>query len=354
MPTSRRHSTGPYALRFLSRITGGRRRKPAGRQHRTARSGGQGARRGLSYGRWNGQRERGSWLWQRLQGPLRLAVALAVLGLLNVYVLYWKRGTSVPALWDLANAGRRASLGARLQGPVGTPPVPITKSKKLHTPPLPDYPRVMDIALQEGASMHAVLLRAGQSGRTLSELDAALQSLLDPGGVGIGQTLTLYYDAEERLSTVDYRLNAGLSYHLERVQTGGAERFVSVRQAEPLTIQEVAVQATLERLKAERQRPLVPSILLRSVSTNPSGSLGIGSFGGGFHLKGWKDPVLVSSIDGVGTKLEGSTKSLVGRCSVTKRYISSFDTGLTPGFTAPPIHIVMVFSSAGRGSTAGL
>lgn len=247
MPTSRRHSPGPYALRFLSRITGGRRRKPASRPHRTARSAGRGARHGLSYGRWSGQRERGSWLWQRLQGPLRLAVALAVLGLLNVYVLYWRRGTSVPALWDLANAGRRASLGARLQGPVGTPPVPIAKSKKLHTPPLPDYPRVVDIALQEGASMHAVLLHAGQSGRTLTELDAALQSLLDPGGVGIGQTLTLYYDAEERLSTVDYRLNPGLAYHLERVQTGGAERFVSVRQAEPLTIQEVAVQAALER-----------------------------------------------------------------------------------------------------------
>ncbi|MDX1981928.1 MAG: phosphoribosylformylglycinamidine cyclo-ligase [Bryobacteraceae bacterium] len=31
---------------------------------------------------------------------------------------------------------------------------------------------------------------------------------------------------------------------------------------------------------------------------------GIGSFGGGFHLKGWKDPVLVSSIDGAGTKVK--------------------------------------------------
>ena len=41
------------------------------------------------------------------------------------------------------------------------------------------------------------------------------------------------------------------------------------------------VQATLARLKQEKIRPLVPSLAIRSVSTNPSGSLGYGTFGGG-------------------------------------------------------------------------
>jgi phosphoribosylformylglycinamidine cyclo-ligase len=47
---------------------------------------------------------------------------------------------------------------------------------------------------------------------------------------------------------------------------------------------------------------------------------GIGSFGGGFHLRGWKNPVLVSSIDGVGTKLKvaflAGKHDTVGQCLV--------------------------------------
>jgi outer membrane protein TolC len=44
---------------------------------------------------------------------------------------------------------------------------------------------------------------------------------------------------------------------------------------------QAVVQATLARLKQEQIRPLVPSLAVRSVSTNPSGSLGYGAFGGG-------------------------------------------------------------------------
>jgi outer membrane protein TolC len=45
--------------------------------------------------------------------------------------------------------------------------------------------------------------------------------------------------------------------------------------------QQAVVQAALARLKQEKIRPLVPSLALRSVSTNPSGSIGFGGFGGG-------------------------------------------------------------------------
>jgi outer membrane protein TolC len=45
--------------------------------------------------------------------------------------------------------------------------------------------------------------------------------------------------------------------------------------------QQSVVQAALTRLKQEKIRPLIPSVALRSVSTNPSGSLGYGTFGGG-------------------------------------------------------------------------
>lgn len=45
--------------------------------------------------------------------------------------------------------------------------------------------------------------------------------------------------------------------------------------------QQALAQASAERLKQEKARPWLPSVGVRSVSTNPSGSLGYGGFGGG-------------------------------------------------------------------------
>ncbi|WP_029630138.1 TolC family protein [Zavarzinella formosa] len=48
-----------------------------------------------------------------------------------------------------------------------------------------------------------------------------------------------------------------------------------------LAANQAFVLATLRRLEQERLRPLVPSVLIRSISTNPSGTLGYGVFAGG-------------------------------------------------------------------------
>jgi outer membrane protein TolC len=50
-----------------------------------------------------------------------------------------------------------------------------------------------------------------------------------------------------------------------------------------LASQQAIVQATLARLKQEKVRPLVPSVLLRGNATNPAGSLSTGVFGGGVN-----------------------------------------------------------------------
>ncbi|MBY0522167.1 MAG: TolC family protein [Gemmataceae bacterium] len=48
-----------------------------------------------------------------------------------------------------------------------------------------------------------------------------------------------------------------------------------------LAAQQALVQAALRRLKEEKLRPLVPSVLLRGAATNPAGTLSSGVFGGG-------------------------------------------------------------------------
>ncbi|MBL8795857.1 MAG: TolC family protein [Planctomycetia bacterium] len=48
-----------------------------------------------------------------------------------------------------------------------------------------------------------------------------------------------------------------------------------------LAAQQALVQATLKRLREEKLRPLVPSVLLRGAATNPAGTLSSGAFGGG-------------------------------------------------------------------------
>ncbi len=61
-------------------------------------------------------------------------------------------------------------------------------------------------------------------------------------------------------------------------------------------------QAGVDIDEAERAVLLIKRHAAKTLTPNVLTS--IGSFGAGFSLKGWRDPVLVSSADGVGTKLK--------------------------------------------------
>lgn len=50
-----------------------------------------------------------------------------------------------------------------------------------------------------------------------------------------------------------------------------------------LASQQAIVQATLARLRHEKIRPLIPSVLIRGAATNPAGTLSTGYFGGGVN-----------------------------------------------------------------------
>jgi outer membrane protein TolC len=58
---------------------------------------------------------------------------------------------------------------------------------------------------------------------------------------------------------------------------------VALTNRPELAAQQALVQATLVRLRQERLRPLIPSVLLRGASTNPGGTLAGGYFGGGLN-----------------------------------------------------------------------
>jgi outer membrane protein TolC len=58
---------------------------------------------------------------------------------------------------------------------------------------------------------------------------------------------------------------------------------IALNSRPELAEHQALVQATLARLKQEKIRPLVPSLALRSASTNPAGTLGYGVFGGGIN-----------------------------------------------------------------------
>lgn len=181
----------------------------------------------------------------RMSGTLRVVLAMGALAALNLYVLYYRHGTSVPALLRAAEVGRQASLVPGLSGPPGTPPQVVrsrhgAKDEGLRR----DFARVTEAPLKADDALDAVLSRIGLKPEAGAQVAAALEKDFEAGS---DQKLVLFYDLEGQLQVLDYQKAPDLGFRVERVVTGSTERWTSTRQEGLLSMKPAVVGGTVAR-----------------------------------------------------------------------------------------------------------
>lgn len=194
----------------------------------------------------------------RLKGTLRIVLMLAVLAAVNYYVLYVRHGTSVPALLKAAEVGRMNSTLPGLSGPPGTPPQVAARPRKAGRDreggPL-SYSRAVDVSLRdedsEPESLAAVLRRQGLAEKLSRTIEDALQQAVQAEDMAArpddSAALSLFYDAEDQLLSVDYRRGRALAFHIERTTAGSAELWTAARVTRPLKVQASVVSGAVTR-----------------------------------------------------------------------------------------------------------
>lgn len=191
------------------------------------------------------------------RGTLLLAGAFAVLIAANVYYFGFRRGTSVRDLVRLSQDKELAALAIQQAQQAKHGAAPRSgNGAKANTKAGLDEQTVTDVdAAASGrvvsgtvpeAGTLATLLRAESvPPGTIAQVAAALRPLFDPHQIRAGQSYTLRFDDEDRLSALEYRLTPVTLYRVERgAKEAGPWR--AVKETAPLDVKVVAVAGTVE------------------------------------------------------------------------------------------------------------
>ena len=175
-------------------------------------------------------------------GSVGLIVVMAGLVLVNLYVLLWRKGTSVPAV-------KRAALNEPLEGAVPTAPPSSTKAvtpvltpasqhvvahPAAHSRPpasVPDAPAVshedlsgsLDGSIEKGDSLGKVLHRMGLGGAARDEVIRAVEPVLDMKKLRIGQAIHVERDTNGRVTLFETKISGA---QMVRAQRNGDGKLV--------------------------------------------------------------------------------------------------------------------------------
>ncbi|MCS6912832.1 MAG: M23 family metallopeptidase [Myxococcales bacterium] len=192
------------------------------------------------------RREGSDRLRRQLGDALRLLLVASVLIGINLYVLYFRSGTSVPALLRAAQIGRQASLVPGLDGPPGTPPRLPMRRAGVQSGLRDEYLRVVEVASEGEEPLSEVLQRQGLTDLEAESVHAVLAEI-SGGHLRRGQRLVFYYDLENRLQAIDFERDEGLGYRLERTVAGSRTHWSRERLEGPVVTRVVAVSGVLPK-----------------------------------------------------------------------------------------------------------
>jgi murein DD-endopeptidase MepM/ murein hydrolase activator NlpD len=177
------------------------------------------------------------------KGSLRLAVVLAVLVGVNLYVFLWRGNTSIPAVMEqAAMAGREggpngqqagqkldpklqqageagaAATAAQGEAQAGQPGAGAAEAEV--EPAAPGEGRLIEGEVQPGDSMGRILRREGMTPPEADELIRTLQEHMDLRSIRPGQSYRVRFDAGGRLELFEFDVSRTVRVRAERDDSG--------------------------------------------------------------------------------------------------------------------------------------
>ena len=208
------------------------------------------------------------------QGTIRLALVFAALIGINVYIFYFRGGTSLRALLKRSGQHEVPTLI-----PPPTAPSAKTARAAAGSPPamsgttgatgsgargdgaeveVSDEGRVVTGTVGAADTLSVLLKRESVAMPTSGDIIAALTKVFDPRTVRAGHTYTLRFDGEDRLRAFEYRTTPATLFRVER--TGGKaprgapppeapavkEGWKAAKETAPLEVKVVEVGGAIE------------------------------------------------------------------------------------------------------------
>ncbi|MFH0903531.1 MAG: hypothetical protein V2A73_23120 [Pseudomonadota bacterium] len=174
----------------------------------------------------------------RLRSALRISIVLGALVAMNIYVFFFRGGSSIK---DIRKAAHLARVEQNRETAVGAAAAAVSArdgsaagllAGVIASPKRSGAARVVEGRIRKGDSLAAILVRESVGRDDFEALLRSLRPEIDFRSIRDGQTYSLYFDDNGQLIAFGIRLSPQLGYHAERTPHGSFRTSKVAEQSE--------------------------------------------------------------------------------------------------------------------------